>query len=239
MGKIKQSFNVKDWEVSTNIGWTDIKQVHLIEDDFYYLIETKSYKLKCANTHLVFDDKFNPIRVEDLHHGDIIVTAVGPEPVTSITQTYNKEPMYDLTVEGERYLSNGILSHNTTVVAIFGLHYGMFNKDKTIAIMANKMQGAIEIISRIQILLEGLPAFLRPGIKEYNKKSIVFENGCKILAAATSASAVRGLSINCMTGENEVTVQDMDTGEIINISLSDLYTNLIIDQNKEKQNENI
>ena len=104
-------------------------------------------------------------------------------------------------------------SGKTTVVGVYASHYCIFNKDKTIAILANKLQGAVELIDRIKMIIEGLPDFLKPGIKEYNKKSIVFENGCKIIAAATSPSAVRGLAINCLTGENQVTVLDTETNE--------------------------
>jgi hypothetical protein len=239
MGKIKESFNVSDWEVSTNTGWTGINQVHLIEDDIVYKISTSNYTIKCADKHILFDNKYNSVFAKDIKLNDFIVTQAGPEAVTQIEVDSTPEPMYDLSVDGERYIANGILNHNTTVVGIFGLHYSMFNKDKTVAIMANKMQGAIEIMDRVKVLLEGLPPFLKPGIKEYNKKSITFENGCKMIAAATSPSAVRGLAINCMTGDNEVTIQDQDTGEVFNIPLSELGTKMAIDFKKEKENEKL
>lgn len=44
-------------------------------------------------------------------------------------------------------------------------------------------------------MYETLPDYVKPGVKEYNKTSMVLENGSKISCAATSASAIRGRSI--------------------------------------------
>ena len=83
----------------------------------------------------------------------------------------------------------------TTMVAIM-LHYALFNPDFNIAILANKSATAREILGRLQLAYENLPWFLQQGIVEWNKGNIVLENGSKIFASSTSASAIRGMSIN-------------------------------------------
>ena len=83
----------------------------------------------------------------------------------------------------------------TTMVAVM-LHYALFNPDCNIAILANKAATAREILGRLQLAYENLPWFLQQGIVEWNKGSIILENGSKIFASSTSASAIRGMSIN-------------------------------------------
>lgn len=84
----------------------------------------------------------------------------------------------------------------TTVIYI--LWYAIFNPEKTIAILANKGATAREMLGRITLALENLPFFLQPGCKELNKGNITFGNNAKIVAAATSGSSIRGLSIDLL-----------------------------------------
>ena len=64
--------------------------------------------------------------------------------------------------------------------------------------MANKGATAREMLARITLALENLPFFLQPGCKGLNKGSIEFSNNSKIIANATSASSIRGLSVNLL-----------------------------------------
>ena len=78
------------------------------------------------------------------------------------------------------------------------LWFTIFNPEKTIAILANKGATAREMLARVTLMLENLPFFLQPGCKALNKGSIEFSNNSKIIAAATSGSSIRGLSINLL-----------------------------------------
>ena len=86
---------------------------------------------------------------------------------------------------------------STTVVS-FLLHYAVFNDSVNIGILANKASTARELLSRLQIAYENLPKWMQQGILSWNKGSLELENGSKILAASTSASAVRGMSFNIL-----------------------------------------
>ena len=81
---------------------------------------------------------------------------------------------------------------------VYLLWFAIFNPEKTIAILANKGATAREMLSRVTMTLENLPFFLQPGCKALNKGSIEFSNNSKIMAAATSGSSIRGLSINLL-----------------------------------------
>lgn len=78
------------------------------------------------------------------------------------------------------------------------LWYALFHGEKTIAIMANKGATAREMLGRITLMLENIPFFLQPGCKALNKGSIEFSNNSRIVAAATSGSSIRGMSVNLL-----------------------------------------
>ena len=86
---------------------------------------------------------------------------------------------------------------STTVIAYL-LHYLIFNDSVNIGILANKAATARELLSRLATAYENLPKWMQQGILVWNKGNIELENGSKILAASTSASAVRGMSFNIL-----------------------------------------
>ena len=76
--------------------------------------------------------------------------------------------------------------------------FAVFHSEKTIAVLANKGATAREMLGRITLMLENLPFFLQPGTKALNKGSIEFSNNSRIIAAATSGSSIRGMSVNLL-----------------------------------------
>ena len=86
---------------------------------------------------------------------------------------------------------------STTSVAYL-LHYIVFNDSVNVGILANKAATARDLLGRLQTAYENLPKWMQQGIISWNKGSMELENGSKILAASTSASAVRGMSFNIL-----------------------------------------
>lgn len=84
-----------------------------------------------------------------------------------------------------------------TCIAFF-LHYILFNKDVSVALLANKLATARELLGRLQMAYEHLPSWLQQGVVTWNKGNIELENGAKVMAAATSSSAIRGGSFNVL-----------------------------------------
>ena len=84
---------------------------------------------------------------------------------------------------------------STTIIAYL-LHYVLFNEQVNVAILANKAATARDLLGRLQLAYEHLPKWLQQGVMSWNKGSLELENGSKILASSTSASAVRGGSYN-------------------------------------------
>ena len=87
-------------------------------------------------------------------------------------------------------------SGKSTTILSYLIHYVIFNPTVNVAILANKASTARDLLSRLQLAYEHLPQWLQMGVMNWNKGSLELENGSKILAASTSASAVRGGSYN-------------------------------------------
>jgi len=104
------------------------------------------------------------------------------------------------TIQKYRY-SVGLWSRQsgkTTVVGAYCLWFALFNRDKVIGIVSNKESSAKMILSRIKRMYECLPMWLKPGVLEYQKTGIVFDNGTRMVISATSPDAFRGETINLL-----------------------------------------
>ena len=87
-------------------------------------------------------------------------------------------------------------SGKSTTIISYLIYYVIFNETVNVAILANKAATARDLLGRFQLAYEHLPGWLQQGVMNWNKGSLELENGSKILAASTSASAVRGGSYN-------------------------------------------
>lgn len=86
----------------------------------------------------------------------------------------------------------------STIVRAYILWYAMFHKDKLVAMLANKLMLAKEQLQLLRDSYVALPFWLQPGVKLWNKMSIQFSNGCRIMVAATSGDGIRGFSPNLL-----------------------------------------
>lgn len=89
-------------------------------------------------------------------------------------------------------------SGKTVNVSAYTLWYALFHPDKNIGIVSNKQVSAIDILTRIKRMYEELPVWIKPGVLEYSKTFITFDNGTKIMVSATSADAFRGRALNLL-----------------------------------------
>ena len=97
----------------------------------------------------------------------------------------------------------------TTCAAAFFLWYATFEEHKTVLIVSNKESNATEFIHRIQVMYEYLPKWLKAGVDgEWNKKSVGFDNGCRVISRATSESSARGLSLSIVFADELAFVRD-------------------------------
>lgn len=214
--KFIEQRSVSKYEVLTDTGWVDIKGVAKTTPFKIQSIYTDNYELDCADEHIVFDKDWNEVFVKDLKLNDIIQTENGPEKIVAIDRRdFNPiESMYDLLLGEEtnhRYITNGIISHNSTIYTIFALYYCMFNKDKKVLMVANKEGTVKELLQRIKMAITMLPDFLKLGITTWSAKKVEFENGSSISISATSPDAARGSSCDiCVDDNSWIVIKEND-----------------------------
>jgi hypothetical protein len=95
-------------------------------------------------------------------------------------------------------LMDGRQQGKTTTAAAYILWYTIFQEAKSVAILANKSSTAREIMSRYQLMYENLPMWMQQGVKTWNKGDVELENGSKVFTSATTASGIRGKSVNML-----------------------------------------
>lgn len=122
-------------------------------------------------------------------------------------------------------------SGKTTCASAYLLWYAMFHRDQTILVAAHKYTGAQEIMQRIRYGYELCPDHIRAGAVSYNKGSIEFDNGSRIVSATTTGNTGRGMSISllyCLDGETSfVKIRNKQTLVEEEVSLKDLYVRLL------------
>jgi hypothetical protein len=123
---------------------------------------------------------------------------------------YQKEIITKITNNRRVTVCTSRQAGKTTTAAAVILHYILFNKHKTVALLANKGDAAREILDRIQLSYESLPDWMQQGVVEWNKGNIELENGCKVLAAATGSGTIRGKSVALLYIDEAAFVENWD-----------------------------
>lgn len=195
--KFVSSLDTTEWEVLTEDGYKDITQIHkTVEYEKWTITLANGLYIDCADTHILIDYEYNEIFAKD-SLGCTLRTENGLSEVISVMNNYTSENMYDVTVDSDMhtYYTNSILSHNTTSLVGFLLHYILFNSEKTVGILAHKKDGAVEVLDRLQLAYEHIPKYMQQGVSEWNKGNITLENGSKVLTSASNGAGVRGKSL--------------------------------------------
>ena len=222
------------WSINTDTGWQPLSSVMQTEEyERWDLTLENGMTLGCADDHILFDLHMNEIFAKDLVPGQAVQTEQGPSSVISIANTGTAEHMYDVQVlsDHHRYYSNGILSHNTATAAGYLLWFAMFVPDSTILIAAHKYTGAQEIMQRVRYAYELCPNHIRAGVTSYNKGSIDFDNGSRMVSATTTETTGRGMAISllyCLDGDTTtVKVRNKNTQVEEEVTLAELYGRLV------------
>lgn len=187
--------------IETDNGFYPITNIHLTQPYTQCYLETENGKyLECADNHIIFDNMMNEVFVKNLRIGHYIQTDEGVSKVSQLKKSNHKVCMTDLTVASEdhRYYSNGILSHNTVTSAIFMLWFLLFHAEKTALCVADNFTTTKELLDKFKITLEGLPFFMKPGIKVINAGKVEFDNNSRILGRTTTKKSGIGLAVNVL-----------------------------------------
>lgn len=96
------------------------------------------------------------------------------------------------------------------IAGAYLLWFAMFHFEKTVLILSNKNDNAMEMIHRIRFMYERLPHWIKPGLSDdgWNKHNVGFDNGSRIISQATSENSGRGLAISLLFLDEFAFVRD-------------------------------
>ena len=154
--------------------------------------------VKCSKDPIYFSEKY--IKIVHVDHGLIPIRMYD----------YQKDIVNKITDNRRCAVVTSRQAGKTTTAVCVILHYVLFNDHKTVALLANKGEAAREILDRVKTAYEALPNWMQQGVVEWNKGSVEFENGSKILASATSSSAIRGKSVSLLYIDETAFVENWD-----------------------------
>lgn len=166
--KFEETYDVSDWEIETDMGWSSIKNIGKTIPYEVLEIETVlGKKLKCADDHILFDDTYDQIFAKDLNKDtrpDKIITKDGAELVKSVSFLGYEENMYDLEVDDlrHRYWTNDILSHNSIWLANDAANFVRMGHN---VVFITAEMSAQKVMKRIGSNLLSIP------MMEYDEKS--------------------------------------------------------------------
>jgi hypothetical protein len=163
---------------SSEIGLRKSGITFMMSDD-----EIQEY-IKCKLDIHYFAEKYCRIKTED-------------GSIQNITLRDYQKDILDLYTKNRFSMLMGSRQIGKTInAAITMLHYVSFNNDKNIMIVANIAGTTIEIIDKIKSIYQQLPFFLKVGLKNWNQRTIIFENGCRIKSSARSKTPAIGFTID-------------------------------------------
>jgi hypothetical protein len=174
-------------------GWRIIlngEESHATTQDLYEL-KTKGYYLETIESQVPKEYSLDP-KTRKTHK----ILDVQPTDSTPV-QCLTVDSFDHVFLCGKSFIPTENCGKSTTAVS-FIVHNLLFNELTSVAILANKQSSAKDVMSRLHTAYENLPKWMQQGVKSCNKHSLELENGSKVIASSTSASAVRGGTYNLL-----------------------------------------
>lgn len=202
----------KDGVVAKRVVWTTksieaaikglVEGRKLVANPFY------EYNTKLLKGELVFKrtqeevDEFRKCMNDVVYFAETHCQLMTPEGIQHIK-------LRDYQIKYLKHLQNNRLSiyracrqcAKTTTSAIFLLHYALFNTDKNTLVLGNKRKTAVEILDKIKKIYLEIPYYLKPGILKWNESEIVFDNGCRVMAEATTINSGISFTFHCVLAD--------------------------------------
>ena len=203
--------------VLTPSGYKEVIEVHKTIKYRKVRVELKNgMHLECAYNHVVIDCNGNEVYAENCYRKSL-KTENGISVVINVIDLKIEEHMYDISIDStdELFYSNGILSHNSgksVTVGIWLVWLALFEQDVNIGIAAQSQSMSQEFLNKVREMFIELPIWMTPGIKVWNKRTISFENGVRMMSDVAGSNAFRGHTITYSVTDEAAYISGMDNG---------------------------
>ena len=98
----------------------------------------------------------------------------------------------------------------STLCAGFSLWKMIFNSDFNVLVIATKQEVAKNLVTKVRVMHELLPSWLKGGSMEDNKLSLRLQNGSQIKAIASSPDAGRSEALSLLIFDEAAFIDDID-----------------------------
>ena len=98
----------------------------------------------------------------------------------------------------------------STLSAGFSLWKMLFNSDFNVLVIATKQEVAKNLVTKVRVMYELLPTWLKGGSLEDNKLSLRLQNGSQIKAIASSPDAGRSEALSLLIFDEAAFIDDID-----------------------------
>lgn len=215
--------------VLTPFGYQRIEEIHKTKvlKSLKFIHERGEIVVAEHHTFIIDEEEFQAF---EMRVGDCLDTLDGKSKILDV-QDAGVQELYDITLDQSEfenfwYYTNGVLSHNSgksiTVACYLSWLYN-FHKNLNIGIVANRSSQAREFLQNVKDIISRLPMWLMQGTEIWNKRDIKNELGSRILTDAPGPDSFRGFTINCLGTRHEVVLRDIQTQEIKDITLGELF----------------
>ena len=99
----------------------------------------------------------------------------------------------------------------STLSAAYSLWLMLFHNDKNVLCIATTKDTAKNLVTKVRIMYDNLPAWLKTAIIENNKLSLRFKNGSQIKAIASNESAGRSEALSLLILDEAAFIEKIDT----------------------------
>jgi hypothetical protein len=99
----------------------------------------------------------------------------------------------------------------STLVAGYALWLMLFHSDKNILVIATKQGVAKNLVTKVRVMHQNLPVWLRGNCVEDNKLSLRFANGSQIKAESSAPDAGRSEALSLLVLDEAAFIKDIDS----------------------------
>lgn len=259
LNKLQEKFNILNKygvKVNTKNGYKPIKAIGITSPNSdKIIIKTEDFELIGSPMHRV---KFreNWIHLKDINIGDLVDTVNGEQSIISVKKDDVLEDLWDIEVEGGEYYTNGILSHNSSLIesveyCLYGKVRGRSKKWSTLSTLPNRING--ELQNRIKFYSSGSEIEVIRGISPNILK--LLENGISDEKAGKSnlddkIEKYIGLDVETFKSFISMSVNDFKNfisltneekqlllDKLFNLEVINVLNNILKDLNKVNKNQ--
>ena len=126
-----------------------------------------------------------------------IAVLLGP-PTGLVLRDYQKEALDNYQNKRFNIIIGSRQTGSKNTLAIQALHYAITHTNKNVIIFSRNSASAEDILDKVKEFYKDMPYYSKPGIREFNQKKVVFDNGSRIFAKPLTKNTPIGFTIDFM-----------------------------------------